>query len=142
MQTKIESLLTLAGQLPSGLKDPLAEKKMEQEIEEMGEAAQNDDYLGEVLEAADVAYYAIKAEANGLLDEALRDKIIYFSAGFVNLQLERLLDCAIAKYALRARPGNPKDDEAERAAVRQLLDSFSINLYFESEGFNTIRRGK
>ena len=68
-----------------------------------------------------MAYYAIKAEANGLIDEAQRDGFIGHATGFVDLEAEMLLSCVIAKYRLRARPGNPKDNEFERGVVREIL---------------------
>lgn len=64
----------------------------------MEEAIAEGDWLGAVMETSDYCYYAIKAEVN------------------------TLLDCAIAKYRLCARPGNPKDDGKERAAVRAILE--------------------
>lgn len=121
MKAKIQTLLTLAAQLPTGLRDPRALDKLERECEELKEAVLAGDCLGAVMEAGDVAYYAIKAGANGMMDQAQRDAFIGHAAGFVDLDAETLLDCAIAKYNLRARPGNPKDDAAERAAVGRAL---------------------
>lgn len=121
MKTKINTLKNLASQLPTGLKDPLVLQKMERELEELKEAALAGDPLGAAMEAGDVAYYVIKAEANGLLNESRRDSFIRHAAGFVGLDSGLLLDCALAKYWLRAVPGNPKDDGAERAAVAQVL---------------------
>jgi hypothetical protein len=121
MKEKIEALKALAEQLPTGLYDPKALDKMEREMEEAKEAVMAGDMLGAVMEGGDIAYYAIKAESSGICDESQRDKFIEYAAGFVGLVPTLLLDCAIAKYALRARPGNPKDDERERAAVAAVL---------------------
>ena len=121
MKTQINTLLALASQLPTGLHDPEALDKLERELEELKEAALTGDHLGAAMEAGDVGYYAIKAESNDLLNESQRDNFIRNAAGFVDLEPEMLLDCAIAKYELRARPGNPKDDTAERRAVAALL---------------------
>lgn len=98
MKTKINTLLNLAAQLPTGLHDPQALDKLEREFEELKAAAQAGDHLGTAMEAGDVAYYAIKAEANGLLNKNQRDHFIRHAAGFVDLDAETLLACAIAKY--------------------------------------------
>ncbi|KKL04782.1 hypothetical protein LCGC14_2612610 [marine sediment metagenome] len=121
MKTEINTLLALASQLPTGLHDPRALDKLECELEELKGAAIAGDHLGAAMEAGDVGYYAIKAESNGLMNEAQRDKFIRYAADFVDLEPEMLLDCAIAKYELRAIPGNPKDDAASRKAVALVL---------------------
>ncbi len=121
MKAKIDTLLTLANQLLTGLKDPSALQKMERELDELKEATIAGDYLGAAMEAGDVAYYAIKAKANGLINKNQRDSFIHHAASFVGLEPEILLDCAITKYRLRATPGNPKNDAAEREAVALVL---------------------
>ena len=88
--------------------DPHAVDKLAHEMQELTEALADDDEIGAVLEAADVAYYACKA--------------VQYAASLVNLSVAEVLDAAHAKYTLRARPGNPKDDTAERAAVKKLFE--------------------
>ena len=103
MKTQINTLAAIAGDHPTGLHDPRALDKLERELEELKEAALAGLHLEAAMEASDVAYYAIKAEASGLIDKSQRDSFISNAAGFVDLNAETLLDCAIAKYALRAR---------------------------------------
>jgi len=121
----IEKLKTLAAQLPSGLNDPRAPEKLEREWGELLEAMIEDDTLGAILEAGDVAYYAVKAWATGLAGERERDRVIAAAARVVRLTPAAVLTFAIAKFSLRARPGNPKDDIAERAAVIRAFADFA-----------------
>jgi hypothetical protein len=116
---RIGQILSLAAQLPTGLADPQALEKLGVEIEELErEQTHGDDHrLDIIAEASDCVYYAIKACANGLVRETWRDGFIETTAGAVGVSASALLDCAIAKYTLRARPGNPKDPGAERAAI-------------------------
>lgn len=98
----IEDILNLAARLPSGLNDPMAAEKMIAERLELIEAIAADDYIGALTEGADAVYYAAKH-----LDWTARQ---------LGVSVEVLFAIAEAKYGLRARPGNPKDDQAERAA--------------------------
>ncbi len=143
MITKIEALLNLANQLPTGLYDPQALQKMEREREELEEAALTGDRLGTIMEAGDCVYYAAKAYFNGMLGEVKLYDIVGDWAMLVELPLDVLLDCAIAKFALRAVPGNSKDDAAEREAVRAvvILHFFGpevLKLFYNGQIFQTV----
>lgn len=113
----IDSLLTLAAQLPTGLSDPRAVEKLTREEEELHECLAQGDLLGARLEAGDVAYYAAKAMHNNLITRTYSDMRLARVAELVGLSPADVVRVAVAKYGLRARPGNPKDDTAERAAV-------------------------
>jgi hypothetical protein len=114
-------LLSLASRLPSGLIDPMAGEKFDREFVELQDELHRGDDLGALLECADCLYYATKAEYNGIFsaDEA-RAKMarVYTLSGFSPGAVQQ---AAIAKYKLRARPGNPKSDGEERAAVAVIL---------------------
>ena len=116
----MDKLLELAARLPSGLNDPRALEKFHRERQELAEALAAGDRIGALLEAGDCLYYTTKARYNKLADESeiarLNTDVIEMS-GFPP---EIIRAAAIAKYTLRARPGNPKDDAAERAAVAHL----------------------
>lgn len=105
--TDIETILALAAQLPSGLPDPQAADKLLREREELLVELDDADYIGALTEAADAVYYACKH-----LD---------WVAQQVGLSIPVLFELAQAKYALRARPGNPKHDPAERAACAAVV---------------------
>jgi len=112
----ISEILSLSAQLPTGLTDAKALEKYHREKEELHEAMAE-----ALLEAADCAYYAIKAWHNGLVDEAQREAMIKAAADTVGVTPWLVMKAAIAKYTLRARPGNPKDKVAERMAASELL---------------------
>ena len=99
--------------------DPHAVDKLAHEMQELTEALADDDEIGAVLEAADVAYYACKA--------------VQYAASLVNLTVADVMSAACAKYALRARPGNPKDDAAERAAVEELWKGGNMADWWDEE---------
>lgn len=112
-----DKILSLAAQLPTGLDDPHAVVKMRRERDELKHHLSINDLVGAKLEAGDVAYYAAKAYHNGLLtfNEALAEVVAVAHA--VGLSVMDVLRIAEIKYTLRARPGNPKDDQAERQAI-------------------------
>lgn len=105
---EIERIITLAAQLPSGLNDPRSADKLMAERAEMIDALAQGDAIGAALEGADAAYYAAKH-----LDWCARK---------LGLSVHTLFVLAEAKYSLRAQPGNPKDDAAERAAAIKILE--------------------
>lgn len=98
----MKAILDLAARLPSGLNDLRSAEKMLAERQELIDALDANDYIGALTEGADAVYYAVKH-----LDWTARQ---------LGVSIEVLFAIAEAKYALRARPGNPKDDQAERAA--------------------------
>lgn len=108
----LDDILALAAKLPSGLFDPLAAEKLLAERAELIEALTEGDNLGAMLEAACAGYYAAKH-----LD---------WVGQRVGLSVGEVLLLTVAKYGLRAKPGNPKNDEAERAAVLQALATLGI----------------
>lgn len=95
----LHKILELAAQLPSGISDPDADYKLAVEMNELLAAEDFDAILTEV---ADVVYYAAKA--------------IHYAASVASVSVDTALRLAVAKYELRARPGNPKNDNEERAA--------------------------
>lgn len=105
--TDISTILGLAARLPSGLNDPKAADKLLAERQELVEALAAGDKIAAALEGADAVYYAAKH-----LDWCARQ---------LGLSIETLFALAEAKYGLRAQPGNPKDDAAEREAAMIVL---------------------
>lgn len=103
---EIKEILELAARLPSGIPDYRAVQKLSVEQEELKTAIVDDDHLGALTELADVVYYAVKA--------------IHAAASMCGMDVDAAMDMCIAKYRLRARPGNPKNDAEERAAVLQM----------------------
>lgn len=95
----LHKILELAAKLPSGIPDPGAHYKI---VVEMNELLAAKDYYAVLTEVADVAYYAAKA--------------IHYAASVASVSVDTALRLAVAKYELRARPGNPKNDNEERAA--------------------------
>lgn len=105
----MEEILALADALPAGRIDKNSLIKLCQEWGELDEMLASYDQAGAYLELADVAYYAIKLIALG----ANRASTVFG----VTVTPEDVLGMAVAKYTLRAAPGNPKDDAAERRAI-------------------------
>lgn len=119
---KQELLIEYMTKLPTGIKDPDCLKKQRVEMGELMRAMEAGDVIDVAQEAADAGwYYPLKAEVNGLLTPDDRQKITRNVAKLVKMDVDLLLDVALAKYALRARPGNPKDKPAEREAVERVL---------------------
>ncbi len=109
----LNDIIDLARKLPSGLDDPMALSKLIAEREEFRAALSVGDALGALAEATDAVYYAAKylyqvaMEVGAVMDYAVT--------------IDDLIRMTYAKYELRARPGNPKDDGAERIAVLTAL---------------------
>ena len=103
----IDKILALAARLPSGLPDPKAADKLIRERDEFRQAMAAGDTIGALTELADRVYYACKE--------------IHTAASESGLTVEQAFAVCIAKYELRARPGNPKSDAEEREAIRKLL---------------------
>lgn len=103
----MEAILELANRLPAGLPDDKAPAKLVREWQELLEALDSDDHTGALTELADVVYYAAKS--------------IHAAAFRCGVDIETAFAVAEAKYSLRAQPGNPKNDTAERAAVAVFL---------------------
>ncbi len=104
--TTIEQIIELAALLPSGLGDGRAVEKMAAERTELLESLADGDTIGALTEVADAVYYAAKH--------------IEYVASLCNITPSQALKICVAKYALRAQPGNPKNDAAERAAVAEV----------------------
>lgn len=109
----VRELLDLAAELPSGLNDSYASEKMALERYEFEAALAASDYAGALTEAADAAYYAVKH-----LDWIARQLSAHSGA---EVTVDTVMQLALAKYALRSQPGNPKDDAAERAACLEVV---------------------
>ena len=104
LATQVESILNLAEKLPTGIIDPEAPAKLLAEMRELTEAIEAEDRDGALTEVADAVYYAAKC--------------IALAAAMAGISRVEAFVVARAKYGLRAAPGNPKDDAAERAACR------------------------
>lgn len=104
----LDTILALAAKLPSGVNDPAAARKLVREYDELWEAILNSDFTGALTEVADVVYYCAK--------------LIYRACDATGIDTATAFRLAEAKYQLRGRPGNPKDDKAERAACAAVVD--------------------
>lgn len=106
--TDLDNVLFYAAKLPSGLDDARAAEKLIAERDKLLAALAEGDEVGALTELADAGYYAAKH-----LDWAARRlaEIIGRPAS-----VNDVLALTAAKYQLRASPGNPKDDQAERQA--------------------------
>lgn len=103
----IKEILKLAAKLPAGLPDPKAADKLIAERAEFRQAIKDGDSLGALTELADIVYYACKAIDAGATE--------------AGVTLEMAFAICEAKYKLRAQPGNPKNDKAEREAVLEVI---------------------
>ncbi len=121
----LDDVLALAARLPTGLNDPFAAEKLLAERDELLQALTEGDNVGAMTEVACAGYYAAKH-----LDWVGRR---------VGLSVNEVLRLTVAKYELRARPDNPKDDEAERAAVLYALATLGIVL--KGKDFSPGERG-
>ena len=109
-----EKVLEYAAELPSGVLDPKAADKLVAERDELVAALSEGDYEGALAEGADAAYYAAKH--------------LHFVANQLGVSIADLFALAEAKYALRAQPGNPKNDAAERAACVETMELGPVEL--------------
>jgi len=103
----ITEILALAAKLPAGLNDARSADKLIAERDELVAALRSGDFVGALTEGADAVYYAAKH--------------LEWVAQQLGVSMEDLEGVAKAKYKLRARPGNPKDDAAERAACLEAV---------------------
>jgi len=110
-------LLRLTTKLPTGLRDAQTVHKLNREYDEVVECLIAGDMAGALLEAADCYYYWQKSLANLRLPWRTW-RMVKRKAPFTMGQIRA---AAVAKYSLRARPGNPKNDAEERTAVGGLL---------------------
>ena len=116
----LTGILELAAKLPSGLNDAHAAEKLLAERQELLDAITGHDRAGALTEAADAAYYAAKH-----LDWVARQ---------LGLSVDDILALCVAKYALRARPGNPKRDEEERQAVLAIVPAAQQSVHLTASG--------
>ena len=105
MQQEISQILALAAKLRAGLNDSNAPDKLLAEKHELIAEIEAGDWRAALTEAADIAYFAIKS--------------MEWAAAQCGIDIDTLLRLTIAKYSLRAGPGNPKDKAAEAAACVQ-----------------------
>lgn len=121
---RILTVIRLANKLPAGLNDPDAQQKYHRESVEFYQACQNDGPEAQALELADRVYYLIKMLVNDQVELARLLPLVDAAAMELDVDRFTAFDLCIAKYTLRAEPGNPKDDEAERMAVSEILAPF------------------
>lgn len=107
-QDRIAAVLALAAKLPSGLPDYDSVLKLAREHAELIQALAAGDTIGALTEVADQVYYAIK--------------VIHAASTLAGVTVDQAIDLCLAKYALRAQPGNPKNDALERAACSKVVD--------------------
>lgn len=122
----LDDVLSLAANLPSGLHDPKSAEKLLAERDELLEALAEGDNVGAMTEAADAGYYAAKH--------------LNWVGMQLGLSVGEILALTVAKYKLRAGSGNPKDDEAEREAILQALETLGIVV--QGKDFSEGERGK
>jgi len=116
---KEEILLSIAAQLPDDIQDP------QTLLEELKENALTENHLDLTIKASDVAFYAVKAKADDLLLTTEYNSFLNRAAGFVDLTIDALLACTIAKYSMRTTPLNDQRTihSLEREAVKRELDN-------------------
>jgi phosphoribosyl-ATP pyrophosphohydrolase len=107
MEDVLIQLIRLSAKLPSGSYDPKALEKARHEIEELEEAFRKGDEVEIALEMGDLIYYTAKA--------------LRLAAIRIGCRESQLLEAALTKYRLRARPGNPKNPREEYDAVASIL---------------------
>jgi len=103
----IEKIVSLSAKLPSGKIDPMSVSKLLDELSEFQGAMSSGDDGAVLHELADVIYYCVK--------------IMSLNAYIANVSLEDGMKACIAKYTLRAADGNPKDINAEIAAIKEAI---------------------
>ena len=121
MNNWINQLTEIAAALPTGRRDPRALQKLRREEAELYAARIAGDTLGAIMEAGDVIYYAAKAVDAGLLHRVEAQLYLSGAAQAAGVVPSTVILAAITKMTLRAAPGNPKNDAAERAAVAAML---------------------
>jgi len=109
----LNDIVDLARELPSGFDGPMAFSKLIVEREEFHAALSIGDALGALTEATDVVYYVAK-----YLHQVATEVSVLMAYA---VTIDDLIRMTRAKYELRARPGNPEDDGAERIAVLKAL---------------------
>ena len=132
LQPFLTAVQQLAPQLPTGLDDPHAASKLQQEWQELQIARRARVQLGALLEIADLAYYAAKAVWNQQLDPTNAYACIAAACQQLNLTPEVALRVLQTKYTQRIANACTKDDYIERQAVVA-----SLNLWYcftEPEG--------
>ncbi|MEM8535714.1 MAG: hypothetical protein AAGF95_33115 [Chloroflexota bacterium] len=128
----------IAPQLQTGLNDPEAALKLQQEWQELQVARHAHDQLGALMEIADVAYYATKALHNRLLDDAEAHQWIAAACTQLDLAPEVALQVLMAKYDRRIANERIKDDALERQAV---INALHIQYCFTNESVATAAGG-
>lgn len=126
-------LISCAEQLPTGSKDPLARKKLENEFRELLDTP-SADKAAALLECADCLYYCAKSVYNELMtrEEAVAfiDEILELT-GFSKTQI---INAAVVKYSMRIREGNPKNNEEELQAINWVLLPSSADAIVHYDG--------
>lgn len=123
----LERLIDATKNMPSGPRDPLAPFKLGVELAELNAAlkAANGKLTPEVSgEYADLVYYAVKTgvfygDDSVIASEAMN--IVAKACAKCKVDPDAALKAAVVKYTMRARPGNPKDVEAENRACYQAM---------------------
>lgn len=117
---KITQILSIAARLRTGLNDSRAPEKLLDEKAELLAELQAGDHVAALTEAADIAYFAVKS--------------MDWAATQCGIDIDTLLRLAIAKYSLRAVPGNPKDKEAEAAEIISVYHNISRISAINADG--------
>ena len=120
MQQEISQILALAAKLRTGLNDSQAPEKLLAEKYELQAEIIKGDSVAALTEAADISYFAIKS--------------MEWAATQCGIDIDTLLRLTIAKYSLRAVPGNPKDKEVEAAEVISVYRNISRIADINADG--------
>lgn len=119
-----DKIAFLASLSPTGVPDPLAKEKLSSEIAEMESAISEEDYIGALLECADIIYYIVKILLTNasLISEVFVNEILDRVEAVSKLPLHVISGVCIAKY--HSRLINKKNDNLERKATLQIVESY------------------
>ena len=116
-----DELLIYAERLPAGMTDPRALQKLRAEEWELRQAIAEGDLLGAIMKAGDCLYYAAKSAHNEFIHPTNARLALGNLSRWTGVPASLLLMAAKTKFYLRAQPGNPQNDTAERAAVAYVI---------------------
>ena len=109
----LDDILLLADRMPSGRNDQRAMAKFMVEVSEFWSAVDRGDLVGALTEIADLVYYYAKMSP---FHRQQAEHDLFSALQKLGCDLDQGVKLAYAKYSLRARPGNPKNDSEERKA--------------------------
>lgn len=116
--TTREDILSLADQLEAGRRDPKATEKFAAEMREFEDEIRAGKREDAATELADLVYYWCKMNT---IQRMMHHSQLTRACRALGVSSETAFRLCEAKYELRARPGNPKDKDAEREACAKLI---------------------